>query len=396
MIRCMVMISAASCLLSACNGPTKVGKEMRAQAYSRMDAVNAKLIHEQAMSAFETGQLEDARLLLAEAIDRYPGQASWQTLMGRILLEQHRLGSARKFFEQALEDDPESSESAYYLGVLHERWSDDVRAADYFEEAWELDQERPQYLLAAAEAKMASGELEAARQLVHDNLEYFEHHAGLRHLLAQIALLSGDHNEAVMQCDAARMLAPDDQQMAHDLAMMRFAAGDWGGCLAAIDDVRYRWSEIPPLLQRCQARALIASGRSVEARVALRDLCAATPNDPSLWREFGLLAWEVGDWSTLAEAATRLESLDAFQWEQGLFRGLEIRNEGRLDDAESHFQELATTFPDHPETWAILAGVRMKQGDLEGSRKAREMAVKWAMNRSDSSTVSGVYGTHGP
>ena len=211
MIRCMVMISAASCLLSACNGPTKVGKEMREQAYSRMDAVNAKLIHEQAMSAFETGQLEDARLLLAEAIDRYPGQASWQTLMGRILLEQHRLGSARKFFDQALEDDPESSESAYYLGVLHERWSDDVRAADYFEQAWELDQERPQYLLAAAEAKMGSGDLEAARQLVHDNLEYFEHHAGLRHLLAQIALLSGDHNEAVMQCDAARMLAPDDQ-----------------------------------------------------------------------------------------------------------------------------------------------------------------------------------------
>jgi len=395
-MRSIVCVVAAVAWLGGCNGPTKVGKEMREQAYSRMDAVNARLVHEQAMSAFETGQLEDARLLLSEAIARFPGQASWHSLMGRILLEQHRLDAARASFEEALSLDPELSESAYYLGVLHERWSEDAIAASYFQQAWSLDQDRPQYLLAAAEALMASGELDRARNLLESKMEYFEHHAGLRHLLAHVAMRSGDHVEAASHCEAARLLVPDDKALSTDLALMRFGAGDWSGCLDAVADVRLRWGEAPPVLLRCEARALMALGRSVEARAVVRDLCTASPNDAGLWREFGLLGWEVGDWSTVAEAASRLKGLDAFPWEQGLFEGLTLRQGGDHAAAERHLTELTKTFPDHPETWAVLASVRMKRGDFKGSRSARDMALKWASDRSDPSTVSGVYGTHGP
>ena len=101
-------------LLSGCGGPSQHGKEMRQQAYSRMDAVNARMVHEQAVSAFETGQLERARMLMTSAIDRFPKEPAWYVLLGRILVEQHRLDEARRSFEQAIILGEEGSEVHYY------------------------------------------------------------------------------------------------------------------------------------------------------------------------------------------------------------------------------------------------------------------------------------------
>ncbi|MDP7029535.1 MAG: tetratricopeptide repeat protein [Phycisphaerales bacterium] len=383
-------------MLAGCGGPSKVGKEMRKQAYSRMDAVNARMVHEQAKSAFETGQLEQARVLLAEAIEKYPDQPAWHTLMGRILLEQHRLDEAKRDFEYAIELDPESSESAYYLGVLHERWSDDDDAVTYFTMACDLDPTRPQYALACAEALVACGRLEEARSRVLDRMDHFEHHAGLQHLLSQIAMLDNDPKAAVQHCESARLLEPQDVGMAHDLARMSFAAGDWTACLDAIDDIRRAQSEPSHADQWMEVRALMALGRSTQARTKLRELCHAEPGDGTRWRDLGLLGWDIGDWSSVSLAAAGLKGTDAFEYEAKLFEGLADKGRGDLEEASEKLESLAAAYPDRPEAWAVLAGIRMRRGDFQGSEQARALAVKWSPDHADARAVSGVYGTHGP
>lgn len=392
-VSCTVAVAVLG--LWGCGGPSKVGMENREKAYSRMDAVNAKLVHEQAKSAFETGQLEQARLLLAEAIGRYPDEASWYALMGRILLEQHKLDGAKSMFEKAIELDETGSASHYYLGVLHERWSDDEAAVGHFASACEVEPNRPQYVLAHAEALIATGKLEAAEELVESHMNRFEHHAGLRHLLAQISMLQGEHAEAASHCEAARLLAPEDEGMAHDLVHMRFAAGDWAGSLNAVDDLKAT-GDVPPVLQRLEARSLMALGRSVEARSILRSLCDITPTDPDLWRELGLLGWDIGDWNSVQQAAGHLHGLHAWPYEAGLFQALSDRNDGDLEAAKATLESLVIEFPDRPEAWAVLSGVRMRLGDAAGSSEALDLAVKCTQYPADGSAVSGVYGTHGP
>ena len=382
--------------LCGCDGPSKVGLENREKAYDRMDLVNAKLVHEQAQSAFETGQLERARTLMAEAIERYPYEPSWYTLSGRILLEQHKLDEAKGMFEHAIELNENCSECHYYLGVLHERWSDDAAAAEHFSSASELDPNRPQYVLAHAEALIATEQLDAAGELVESHMDHFEHHAGLRHLLAQISMLQGEHNEAATHCEAARLLAPDDEGMAHDLVHMRFAAGDWAGTLEAVDEIKFDSGAVPPVMQRLEARSLMALGRSVEARSILRGLCKQTPTDPDLWRELGLLGWDIGDWNSVGEAARHLEGLQAWPYEAGLFQALLSRHEGDLEAAKSQLEALTAEFSDRPEAWAVLSGIRMRLGDAAGSSAAMDLAVKYTSEPADASAVSGVYGTHGP
>jgi Flp pilus assembly protein TadD len=388
-------LTLTACLCS-CGGPSKVGLENREKAYDRMDAVNARLVHEQAKSAFETGQLERSRTLMVEAIERYPKEPSWYVLMGRILLEQHTLDEAKRMFEHAITLDEQCSECHYYLGVLHERWSDDKAAVEHFFSACEIDSNRPQYVLAHAEALIATGQLDAADELVESHMDHFEHHAGLRHLLAQIAMLQGEHGQAATHCEAARLLAPDDEGMAHDLVHMRFAAGDWAGALEAIDEIKLESGGVPAVVQRLEARALMALGRSVEARSILRSLCDQSPADPDLWRELGLLGWDIGDWNSVRQAGTHLAGLQAWPYEAGLFEALSSRRDGDLEAARKRLETLTSEFPDRPEAWAVLSGVRMRLGDAAGSSEAMGLAVKWTPKPADASAVSGVYGTHGP
>jgi Flp pilus assembly protein TadD len=381
--------------LWGCGGPSKVGLENREKAYNRMDAVNAKLVHEQAKSAFETGQLEQARTLLAEAIGRYPDESSWYALMGRILLEQHKLDGSKSMFEKSIELDEEDSASHYYLGVLHERWSDDEAAAGHFAQACEVEPNRPQYVLAHAEALIATGKLEEAEEIVSSHMNRFEHHAGLRHLLAQVSMLQGEHAEAASHCESARLLAPDDLGMAHDLVHMRFAAGDWVGSLDAIDDLKAT-SGVPPVMQRLEARSLMALGRSIEARTILRSLCDLVQTDPDLWRELGLLGWDIGDWNSVQRAAEHLAGLHAWPYDAGLFQALSDRHNGDLEAAQASLKLLVDEFPERPEAWAVLSGVRMRLGDAAGSSEALDLALKWSQYPADATAVSGVYGTNGP
>ena len=395
-LKCTMALLTVAVTLTACTGPSGRGKEVREEAYSRMDAVNAKLVHEQAVSAFETGQLERARSLMSEAIERFPKEPAWYLLMGRILLEQHRLDAAKKTFEYALELNPESSECEYYLGIVHERWSDDEAAAEHYLAAVELRPDRPQYVLACAETLMGADQVDEARDLVESKMEHFEHHAGLRHLLSHIEMLSGDHQAAADHCEAARLLAPDDDGIAHDLCQMQFAAGEWSNCLASIGDIRTRTGKVPPVLERLRVRCLMATGRSVEARSGLRALCQENPTNGELWREYGMLSWDVADWKSVTDSGERLQNLATWQYEAALFLALGKRSIGDWQGASEELETLVATFPDRPEAWAVLIGVRMRLGDTAGSEKARDLAVKWAPDTADSTAVSGVFGTHGP
>jgi Tfp pilus assembly protein PilF len=104
----------------------------------------------------------------------------------------------------------------------------------------------------------------------------------------------------------------------------------------------------------------------------------------------------VADWKSVTDSGERLQNLATWQYEAALFLALGKRSVGDWQGASEELETLVATFPDRPEAWAVLIGVRLHQGDMAGSEKARDLAVKWAPDTADSTAVSGVFGTHGP
>lgn len=382
--------------IAGCDTVPKAGKEAREAAYSRMDAVTAQVTFQQARNAFETGQLERSEALVRGAIVRFPDEQAYYALLGRTLLEQQRLDEAHRVLVKAVEMDPDDAQSRYFLGCVHERWSDDDRAAEQFAAAADIEPERPQYAIAAGEAFVSNGQLDVAERHINESLIAFAHHPALWHLRAHIQLLMGDPHTAAAHCQEALLLAPDDQGIATDLCRMRFRAGDWHGCLDAIDVWAMRFGTPPESMNRLHARCLAATGRHDQARVLYRGMVEDDREDIDLWRERGMLAWAHRDWATVGRCGEALEKIGVEVYESDLFLSLHDRAGGDDHAARDRLESLVRRFPDRPEGWVVLATVRERLGDSSGSDEARSLALKCPSYPADESRVSGVFGTHGP
>ncbi len=205
----VVMASLSIILMSGC-GVSKRGKEMRTQAYSRMDEVNAGMLHEQATTAFETGQLDKAMNLADQAVVRYPKGTDHHVLRGRVLMELDRLAEANRAFEQAIELNNDHAEAHYFCGIVYERLSRDELASDLFHRASQLDPDKLQFLMASVESLIAQGEFDEAEKKLIERFDDFEHNASLHHLHGQLMVMRGRHDEASRSYEMASLLAPDD------------------------------------------------------------------------------------------------------------------------------------------------------------------------------------------
>ena len=391
----IVVLAVAGLALTGCNAVPKSGVEARTQAYSRMDQVNAAMSRKQARNALETGQLDKARRLATAAIERRADDADSWSLLGRILMEQMRLDEAVLALKRSVELNPDSAPSLYFLGVIHERWSKDEQAVGYYTSAFEAEPTQAQYLMAAAEARLAMGDLVAARLLVDTNLQRFEHHAAMQHLLAHMSMLEGDVNGAAVRCEEARLLAPQDESIARDLCRMRFRAANWAGCIDAIEDWQMRFDVQDVGLDQLRARCLAMVNRHNEARVMYRTLCDTDPENVSYWKERGLVAWDQRDWRTVGQCGQSLSSLRPGMYEAMLFNAAHARSEGHLNVAQELLEALSERFPDRPEAWSMLSGLRASAGDSTGAAKARNIAIKCDPTLADVPRVTGVFGSDG-
>ena len=357
-----------------CGGPSKAGLEAREHAYGRIDKVNTQISYSQARQSFETGQLRDALDLIQDAVDRYPESADYHLLHGRILIELHRLDEARASLEAALERDEQLHEAHYFLGIVHQRWSEDEEAFAQYRRAADLEETKPQYLLAAAESLVALQRYDEAKSLVRERLRRFEHHPAFRHLLGQIARLQGDLAGAARLYEEASLLQPDDLHLVVEVANAQFAAGDVPGCLDTLRVLETRGHVLETQQQLLKARCLVQANRCIEARPLYRALCVELPHDELLWTELGWLSWMLEDWRGLRDAAEEVTSLNPAASQGWLLLAVADRAVDALDEAEGNLLKAVQCTDADALSWVILARVRMQRGDEAGAADAMTTA----------------------
>jgi predicted Zn-dependent protease len=157
---------------------------------------------------------------------------------------------------------------------------------------------------------------------------------------------------------------------------MRFRNSNWAGCIDAIEDWEDRFGGEDPAMQHVFARCQVLMNRHNQARSSYRSLCEGDPENVTLWRERGLLAWSQHDWRTLDVCTAQLEILRPEAYESTLFRAVCAREQGETGRAQTMLEGLAEAFPERSEAWALLSSLRSDAGDLRGASKAQEIAVK--------------------
>lgn len=391
----VVLASLSMILVSGC-GVSKRGKEMRTQAYSRMDEVNAGMLHEQATTAFETGQLDKAMNLADQAVVRYPKGTDHHVLRGRVLMELDRLAEANRSFEQAIELNEDHAEAHYFCGIVYERLSRDELASDLFHKASQLDPDKLQFLMASVESLIAQGKFDDAENKLIERFDDFEHNASLHHLHGQLMVMRGRHDEASRSYEMASLLAPDDVHLLEEWVRVRHRLDDHAGALGGIEELQALHGQtLGKDMLLIKGRGLSALGRDNDARSTYQDIALEHGHDMEVWEEFGLFAWELGDWRSLQRCANRLNAAGVDNLNTRLFLAVCARESGDLDKARKHLSGALEAHPDHPIANALLASVHMRRGENEEAAKAWKVAVKSDLNGSDGVQVTGILG-NGP
>ncbi len=319
MNRLIVMLGVV--LLTGCAGPTKSGKVARVNAHNRMDIVNANLAAQHAMQQFEVGQLKAAIETIDAAIARFDSNAAYHLLRGRILIEQHRLDAADKALNRSIELDPTIAEPHYFLGILHQRWSDDASALASYKKAMECNVTHPQFLLAAAESHVALGELEEAIVLLETSGKEFQHQPSVAALLGHIHLRNGNPKEAAKFLSNSRLLGNDDGEVLTLLSTAQFNAGEYAECLTTLAQLEQS-VELSYTFQRLRGKCLAATGRKIQGRDICLKVTRQTPDDAGAWVDLGYIAWDMEDYNRVALCGKKISQLSSELNEGPLFEGI--------------------------------------------------------------------------
>lgn len=368
------VLASSAMFITGCGTPNS--QKVRTEANERVMFVKAQLHFDQANQAFATGQLDKALREVETSIAVYDKHAPYFVLLGRVYLETHRLELAMKAFQRAQEMAPTSAEAHYFAGIVNQRWSRHTDAAECYLRAYELEQENPQYLLAAAEAFITIKRFAEAERLVVSKLSYFEHNAAMRQLLAQLALLQGDPTRATTLYREARTLNPEDLLLHEELARAEFTAGQFAQCLHSVRQIMSRLGEKRPDLLHLEARCLTMMDQTTDARNVYLELSRVAPTNIDVWIELGNLAYAIGDFTRVAQAGVQAIAIAPERFEGYLLKGLFERHRGRLNESLVLFEQAATLSPDAVMPQLMLGSALAQNGDLDGAIAAYGRAVR--------------------
>jgi Flp pilus assembly protein TadD len=91
--------------------------------------------------------------------------------------------------------------------------------------------------------------------------------------------------------------------------------------------------------------------------------------------EFGLVAWELGDYHRVLQCSSRVTALDARRYEGPLLHGVAARHHGRLDEAIEHLTRAATLAGNYALPYILLGNTFEVNGQHENARQAYEDAL---------------------
>lgn len=349
--------------LGACAGHGESTTKAAEAGNLRMAAVKSGVEYQIALEQFLSGELVKATRTCESAIGLNPMVGKSHVLRGRIMIERGELESARASLLRAEEVDPKSFEAQYYLGIVHERFSQPEEALQRYLRAVNLDPTSAQYIVAAAEMYVQLKRFDEADQLIATPSDSLANNAAIRQTAGNIALLKGEPDRAVQLFGQARLLAPDDPSVVEDLVRAQMAARKYGDAEFNISVLlREKANANRRDLRHWRAEALAAMNRMVEARSVLDELTSdeAGQSDLQAWLALGRVAAALSDQHRLRQAAQRVIVLAPARSDGYVMKAMNLRAVGELPGALSA-AETAVSLDGESSTPRLLRALILRE-----------------------------------
>lgn len=374
LVVCVLLLLAVVC---GCQQDGKKKLTQKEEAQKKWRDARAAVLTSLAKSQYESGNIDQCRQTVAEALKLQPESAPLHVLNAKVLIENSKLELAESELQRARELDTTNAEADYLSGVIYQRWQKNEQAYDYYTRACDKNDTELAYLLARAETLVALGRTPEAYQCLQDKVAFFEHNAVLRHMMGQLLVDLERYPEAIDSLRRASILATDDPGIREDLGMALFynrqyrEAGDIFGRLLKDDKLAKRAD-----LWIAQGECQMQIGRPGEARASFDTATQLNPASSAAWLSLGKAALQLGDTRRAEIVLHKAISLDPGSAEAHLMLGYIRLRQDKVNDALVEFQKAAALDRTDPVSLCMIGYVYEKNGKPQQALKYYSQALK--------------------
>jgi tetratricopeptide (TPR) repeat protein len=330
-----------------------------------------------AKQQYDSGNFDDSRQTVQQALSLEPHNAVLRVLSARIAIEQGQLELAERELQAARQDAPNDAEADYLTGVVYQRWEKPQTAYEFYCRAADKAPAELAYVLAKAEMLVTMNRADEALQLLQDKVVYFEHSGSIRDAVGQLLVQKQQYPQAVDMLRQASILSPDDLSIREHLGLALYydkqyiQAADVLGKLVS-DPAYANRADLLLALGECQ----LAQGHTRDARGSFESAARIAPGLVGIWWGLGRAALTIGDLPRADLAVRRGLSLDPQSAEGHLLLGYVLLRQNRLPEALETFRQASQLNPRDTVSLCMVGYVLEKSGHADEAMKWYAAALR--------------------
>ena len=313
----MSVVAALFALLTFCGCAgqghgkfTKPAADASNSSYRGMKAVSA---YDAAKRRFWSGDLDSAYKEIEISLKANPDVADALLLRMQILMEMGKYDETIDAAETGAKLASKDARFPYYLGVFYERLGKSELAMKQYQLASALDGGSVQYRLTLVEMMMELKQFDEAEACLQESIEKHPNSPGLLQTYGHLWQIRGKPEKATECFLEALTLAPTEEALKEDLALVYFSQKDYAKSLRYIEPLlkAENYSQRRDF-KNMAVQCYIRCDRPVEARTLLRGMTEdAGSSSYMIWRQMSNIAVILNDFPLLHDAAVRMIALDS-------------------------------------------------------------------------------------
>jgi Flp pilus assembly protein TadD len=367
------MILMGLCL-TACQSSQPKPKEA---AVKRWNQARASVLASLGDHQYRSGEFDQARKTVDQALQLTPDDAALHVLSGRIAMEQGQLELAEQELKLAQTLDPKNAEADYFCGIIYQRWQKPEIALQFYNTASQKAPSEPAYLLARAETLVAMDRTDEALALLQGKLTYFEHSAALRDAVGSIYMNQSRYKQAAVMFAQAAIFADDDQSIREHLALALYFDKQYRQAVPVFERLMQdeAWQKRPDL-QLAMGECLMHADRPRDARDHLQLAVRLNDSQPAAWTSLAQVELILNDPTRARLSLQRALSINPASSQANLLMGYLSLRENKLDSALASFQMACRSDPQDTTSLCMVGYVLQKMGRAEAARQWYAAALK--------------------
>jgi tetratricopeptide (TPR) repeat protein len=304
-----------------------------------------------ARAYLKVNQNGEAKKLLRQVIQKFPGMVEARLLLAQQLLKEHDTAGAAPqlaFLRKAMPDAPQVA--ILELAALNPK-TDSAKAQSLYKS---LPEKTAKDQLGKAKVAVQLGNHADAERLLKEAIAQEPGDAEAVNLLARLYVAENQKPQAVALVDAALKANPDDKSLA---ALKKVFAG------ATAKEIIE--SEADPLTRELNLAELAErSGNRKEAQDHLTKAAAIQPDSPRVLTAQFNEALAAAQWDDATKYADKLAAMNQDQAGGRLFRFRLAMAQKDLDKANQIASELTDQMPEFSQSWVALAQSLQARGQF--------------------------------